>query len=729
MSLAPKKIAVLGGGVSSMASVYQLTSEENWQSKYDITVYQLGWRLGGKCASGRNPDIADRIEEHGLHLWFGFYDNAFEMIQNVYAENNRPLTQPLATWQEALKPYNFTVLAEKGKEWFAWPFTLPSNEKVPGVYDHNFPQHPSIAEMALQMMKTVHQGYSENFPIATVAPQVDSTVHQSLLGHLEAMACNKIHLIKDGVEDVVLVCMESILNHLEGMLANTANGNNSTVAALIDKLLQLLWSKVMDNVEKDEPLMKLFIMMDMGLTTLRGMLQDHVIRDGFDVINNIDFRDWLTKHGAQQITVQSCLPQSIYSLIFAGRNQFSTEAGTALRGCFLLGLAYKGSFYYRMQAGMGDTIFTPMYEVLRKRGVKFKFFHRVYNIGLSPDKNSVQNILVGRQATVKVGEYNPIINVKGLGCWPSYPLYDQLEEGAFLKENEIDLESPWADWTDPEMITLEKGKDFDVVIYGISLGSVPHLCKEILDVNQEWRDMVENIKVVPTQALQLWLKPDDAGLGWKYWEKEPALFGTYEEPYDTYADMSDLLKRESWDKKLPPEANDENENYWPNHIAYFCGPIMDLRMQPYFDHSFPRRVLEHAKSTQIDFLNNLVSLMWPNATDEEKKFKWELLVDHRNRQGEARLDSQYSRVNLSPSELYVLSVTNSSQYRLEPDNTGCDNMYITGDWIKTGINAGCVEASIIAGKKTARAISGLQFYIPWEKDILGDRKPVAQQYN
>jgi len=30
-----------------------------------------------------------------------------------------------------------------------------------------------------------------------------------------------------------------------------------------------------------------------------------------------------------------------------------------------------------MQAGMGDTIFGPMYEVMKKRGVKFKFFHQV----------------------------------------------------------------------------------------------------------------------------------------------------------------------------------------------------------------------------------------------------------------------------------------------------------------------------------------------------------------
>jgi len=54
--------------------------------RFEVTVYQMGWRLGGKGASGRNRERADRIEEHGFHLFFGFYDNAFAMIQRMYGE-------------------------------------------------------------------------------------------------------------------------------------------------------------------------------------------------------------------------------------------------------------------------------------------------------------------------------------------------------------------------------------------------------------------------------------------------------------------------------------------------------------------------------------------------------------------------------------------------------------------------------------------------------------------
>ncbi|MBS0476346.1 MAG: NAD(P)-binding protein, partial [Proteobacteria bacterium] len=83
--MARQKIAVIGGGVGAMSTVFELTEQPGWQDNYEITVYQLGWRLGGKGASGRNKDKGDRIEEHGLHFWFGYYENAFNLIQRVYA--------------------------------------------------------------------------------------------------------------------------------------------------------------------------------------------------------------------------------------------------------------------------------------------------------------------------------------------------------------------------------------------------------------------------------------------------------------------------------------------------------------------------------------------------------------------------------------------------------------------------------------------------------------------
>jgi uncharacterized protein with NAD-binding domain and iron-sulfur cluster len=55
-----------------IAAAFHLTSTPDLLERFDVTVYTPGWRLGGKCASGRGEGPAERIEEHGLHVWLGF---------------------------------------------------------------------------------------------------------------------------------------------------------------------------------------------------------------------------------------------------------------------------------------------------------------------------------------------------------------------------------------------------------------------------------------------------------------------------------------------------------------------------------------------------------------------------------------------------------------------------------------------------------------------------------
>ena len=112
------RVAVLGGGVAALTTAFELTSTPELRAKYDVTLYQLGWRLGGKGASGRNREIADRIEEHGLHIWMGFYENAFRAMRAAYAELGRKPGEPLATWEEAFHKHSYIVLEEKLEDGF-----------------------------------------------------------------------------------------------------------------------------------------------------------------------------------------------------------------------------------------------------------------------------------------------------------------------------------------------------------------------------------------------------------------------------------------------------------------------------------------------------------------------------------------------------------------------------------------------------------------------------------
>ncbi|MBC7609041.1 MAG: NAD(P)-binding protein [Polaromonas sp.] len=103
---------------------------ERLASKYDITLYQIGWRLGGKCATARGPNA--RIEEHGIHGFLGSCYNALPLMVDCYKALDRPAGVPLATFDEAFKPGSFVLMWEFiDGNLKRWPFTAPTNSLSP----------------------------------------------------------------------------------------------------------------------------------------------------------------------------------------------------------------------------------------------------------------------------------------------------------------------------------------------------------------------------------------------------------------------------------------------------------------------------------------------------------------------------------------------------------------------------------------------------------------------
>ena len=210
---------------------------------------------------------------------------------------------------------------------------------------------------------------------------------------------------------------------------------------LIDDFKGWLWTDIVEPHVEDDDLRFFFTMFDAGTTILQGILEDDLIERGFDVVNDEDLRHWLHRHGAQPLTVdQSPFVRSLYDMAFAYKNGDirtpDMAAGTAVHDMLRLFFTYRGAFSWKMQAGMGDTVFTPFYEVLKRRGVHFEFFHWVDKLGLSADRRNVETIDVIPQVHLKDKhrEYEPLVDVKGLPCWPSEPHWEQLEKGEELRE-------------------------------------------------------------------------------------------------------------------------------------------------------------------------------------------------------------------------------------------------------------------------------------------------------
>src|SRR4051812_1414226 len=103
--MAKTRIMTLGAGLGSLSALFALTSIPGWHRRFEITVLQLGHRLGGKCASARNAKFRYRNEEHGLHILGGFYHNTFAMLRNCYAEWN--------TLSERALDFDTTFIAER----------------------------------------------------------------------------------------------------------------------------------------------------------------------------------------------------------------------------------------------------------------------------------------------------------------------------------------------------------------------------------------------------------------------------------------------------------------------------------------------------------------------------------------------------------------------------------------------------------------------------------------
>src|SRR5699024_10507200 len=115
---------------------FELTATEALRDRFEVTVYQDGWRLGGKAASGRNAEHGERIEEHGLHAFLGFYENAFALMRELYEEWAH--LEPDAKWQnwrDAFRPQYRVSLAERvpdTRRWTAWNIELPRLPGEPG---------------------------------------------------------------------------------------------------------------------------------------------------------------------------------------------------------------------------------------------------------------------------------------------------------------------------------------------------------------------------------------------------------------------------------------------------------------------------------------------------------------------------------------------------------------------------------------------------------------------
>ncbi len=661
--------------MAGLSTAWRL-SEPGWRDRFDsITVYQRGWRLGGKGASSRGEH--GRIEEHGLHIWLGSYENAFSLLRECYAELDRPTTDPgapIQNWWQAMVPADNPGLADRfGDEWLTWLGTHPRDEELPGEPSGTGRTMTvvSFVDRALRLLlafaDSVRDATAEGLHLSTSPDPPNPTYAEPI----------------DTVRQAILATLTEI--------ADTGSPADAT-RTLLDDVLNAISSGI-DHDERPGRL-RMWTLLSLVVASVRGIVADNLVTrpNGFRAINDEEFGEWLVRHGAHPDVLASAMLRGLYDLVF-GYVDGDPEHPSVAAGLmvFMLGqvlFAYKGALFWKMTAGMGDVVMAPVFQVLRSRGVRFEFFHRLDELTLDQQRTAVDTIRLGTQVRLAEGieQYDPLVTVQGLPVFPATPRTEQLATQAGP-----DLESHFGDHDDVGTRILRRGTDFDHVVLAVSVGMVPVVAAELLADNAAWREMVAHVRTVATQSFQIWLRPTEPELGWDH---PGSTISAYRRPFETWASMPQTLWTEDW----PADAA-------PGTVAYFCGSL-DAEWPSDEDRAdYVRRYTKQVLTDSTDHLDRNLGLFLPGAVTAAG-FDWELLAGNDGRVGQQALATQYFSVNIDPSDRYVQSVPGSDKYRLRPDESGYDNLVLAGDWTDCGMNAGCIEAAVMSGLEAANTLLG-----------------------
>jgi len=715
-----RRIAILGGGVGAMATAFALTDRPDWQRDYAITVYQLGWRLGGKGASGRNHALGERIEEHGLHIWFGFYENAFRMMRrclraletgDLYPDPSHPADDRALLERHFERGDRLTLMESIDGRWHPYELAFPPNDELPGDGD----ALPSPLEYLRRLLAWIRQSIADVADDWRGGPPTDA--RDVLPRVLERLATRGDAPPRDHPLDLLDTCLRLIEDAPAGARApGLRPTRHDLVPDILERVARWVLGALERRVASDPEVRRLFVTIDLGLAAARGIVADGVLTGGFAAIDDRNFEAWLADNGASRMACTSAFVRAVYGLGFAFEDgnpeRPRAAAGVALCGLLRLLFTYRGAPMWKMRTGMGDSIFEPLYRLLTRRGVTFEFFQRVRRVEPSAAGDAIERVVIGEQVH-PLPDYPYLRTVKGASCWPNEPSYEHFEEAAALEAMRrdptkyVDLESYWSSWDErcETPRTLERGRDFDVLVLGISLGALPIVCPELAARNPLWQRMYERVKTIPTQAFQLWMTkspPEVSGFA------VGTVLGSFVEPLDTWADMSQTLGAEAW---TPADE--------PRQVAYVCGALPE-RPDPsgFNDPAYPRACKADVYRNMLAYLTSDVRHLWPRAVvaGSPAHLDWRLLVDPTGGAGEDRLRHQFWIANVEPPQRYVLSVPGSMAARLPSDRSGFANLYLAGDWTLTGLSAGCVESAVMSAFRAARAISGVPIHVVGEDD-------------
>lgn len=696
----PVRVAIIGGGCAALTAAWHLSQRPGYQ----VDVYERSWRLGGKGASGRDAD--GRIREHGLHIWLGFYDNAFRMMRECYAEVGKQGWGPGAeagsrlahgSLEEAFFPEphigvavrdeSEAAAADPRRRWAVWSGYLPPSKGMPGEPLDEDTNPFTLANYLLrcyELLKTLM--LSVIGPGDVLAQPVNQRT--ALDGDIELdfafdAARTQTEIVEwsarvlRGAALTAASLLLQVVLVIQTLLKTPATAPpvaNMRTFQLVTAILEQTRKLLADAVSIDPVLRRKLDIIDIVIAIAVGLYRNRVLfgSRGFDAINRFDYREWLLKQGANPRAVDSEFITGIYDLTFAYERGVKRQlaAGVAVRGALRMFFTYRGSMFWRMRSGMGDAVFAPLYKVLLARNVKFHFRHALQTVELER---------LGEDRYVKALNFRTAgepgaLDAKAsdaldhFGCWPDDARHF---ESAGAAEGAV---------------TARRGADFDAVIFAtgaddfIAIGDRSALFE---DLPPHWKKMRANVPTAATQSAQVWLSADLEQLGW---QRGSGIMTAMGAPFETWADMTHTLATEkAW---RAAKGMGESPHDQARSVAYFCAVVAN--------DDAPSAAQAQAKA-EADLEHWLARGMRPF---------WPADFGKGQTAGDLRVGTAHVQANTQGSERYTLSLPDTIEHRISPLDRSVMNMTIAGDWTASGLDAGCVEAAVMSGMLAAFAICG-----------------------
>lgn len=718
-----QRVAILGGGPSACAAAFYLAQQKG---RYEIDLYTQGWRLGGKCAAGRNAKAANRIEEHGIHAFVGFYQNAFRTAREVYEAAGLPIDRDDVPFGDAFLGRLKVGIMDRYEDCWSY-FRTPQeyNLRIPGEIprDHRWDYPPFSSILLIKVLCSARERIeawfgNQHLPQFGDAGRKRHAIERSILRKLR-------HYLGIPSEAKIDEIILAYLNRFEDQRLDALIDHvrrRTRLVRTFSTALKMFRKWLKDNHaarDQESPKVAQFhwSCTDVALTAIIGLIDERVL--DFGVLDGQDFRQWLLTHGLAPENANSALLVQVYMTLFANDETEAEPnhlaAGVGLRWFFLVMFLYTGFPAYEFRYSSPQTIFTPYLHALKALGVRIHFFHHVDDFGFEQTAQglSLERITLRPQALPLEGSagYDPLLhhipnNPRGHEPWPNEPKWELLERGDALRARGVDFENVWESWDEtlaPKV--LERGRDFDVCISGIPLAVMPKIAPGLFDPRSPhycppWAAMAKTATVTHPVSAQLWANPCATEL----YSWDLGLMTGYAAPEPSFGDFSHLIERESW-----PPGN------VPQFCAYHTGARVSLPLLEAYPATDPDADGSVSGRWRDDFetwLRRHHHRLYDRSPRRIDDFFDCLAVPvERGQRGVARLSEQFFHIAVQPTDLYNLSPPGSTQFRLGQADSRIDHLLVCGDWTKTDLNAGCVEAATQSGMFAARALSNHPAYI------------------